>query len=114
MGPCSLPVIYLGPNYGGRNEDNGDLLQKVHMHARLHSVPPTLLQVTAHPHLHQRHGKDIERWTPRFVGAQYDTGKEWRNNARKNEEMEPKQKQYTAVDVTGDGSQVWCCKSNLP
>ena len=29
MGPCSLPVIYLGPNYGGGNEDNGDLLQKI-------------------------------------------------------------------------------------
>ena len=26
---CSLPVIYLGPNYGGDNEDNGNLLQKV-------------------------------------------------------------------------------------
>ena len=26
---CSLPVIYLGPNYGGSNEDNGNLLQKV-------------------------------------------------------------------------------------
>ena len=24
--------------------------------------------------------------------------------------MEPKQKQYTAVDVTGDGSKVQCCK----
>jgi len=24
----SLPVIYLGPNYGGGNEDNGDLLQR--------------------------------------------------------------------------------------
>ena len=29
MGLCSLPVIYLGPNYGGGDEDNGDLLQKV-------------------------------------------------------------------------------------
>ena len=27
---------------------------------------------------------------PRLVGAQYDTGEEWRNNSRKNEEMEPK------------------------
>ena len=25
---CSFPVIYLGPNYGEGNEDNGDLLQK--------------------------------------------------------------------------------------
>jgi len=43
---------------------------------------------------------------PRLVGVQYDTGEEWRNNSRKNEEMEPKQKQYPVVDVTGDGSKV--------
>ena len=47
---------------------------------------------------------------PRSVGAQYATGDQWRNNSRKNEGMEPKQKQYTAVDVTGDRSKVRCCK----
>ena len=36
---------------------------------------------------------------PRLVGAQYATGEEWRNNSRKNEEMEPKQKQHPVVDV---------------
>ena len=36
------------------------------------------------------------------VGAQYSTGDQWRNNSRKNEGVEPKQKQYPAVDVTGD------------
>ena len=41
---------------------------------------------------------------PRLVGAQYATGDQWRNNSRKNEEMEPKQKQYPFVDVTGAGS----------
>ena len=46
----------------------------------------------------------------RLVGAWYATGDQWRNNSRRNEEMEPKQKQYTAVDVTGVGSKVWCCK----
>ena len=40
------------------------------------------------------------------VGAQYTTGDEWRNNSRKNEGMEPKQKQYPVVDVTGDRSKV--------
>ena len=40
----------------------------------------------------------------RSVGAQYATGEEWRNNSRKNEEMEPKLKQHPAVDMTGDGS----------
>ena len=47
---------------------------------------------------------------PRSVGAQYTTGDQWRNNSRKNEGMEPKQKQYPAVDVTGDRSKVQCCK----
>ena len=47
---------------------------------------------------------------PRSVGAQYATGEEWRNNSRKNEEMEPKQKQPSVVDVMGDGSKVRCCK----
>ena len=43
---------------------------------------------------------------PRSVGAQYAAGDQWRNNSRKNEGMEPKQKQHPAVDVTGDGSKV--------
>ena len=43
---------------------------------------------------------------PRFVGAQYATGDQWRNNSRKNEGMEPKQKHHSVVDVTGDGSKV--------
>ena len=43
---------------------------------------------------------------PGLVGAQYATGDQWRNNSRKNEETEPKQKQYPVVDVTGDGSKV--------
>ena len=47
---------------------------------------------------------------PRSVGAQYATGDQWRNNSRKNKEMEPKQKQHLAVDVTGDGSKLRCCK----
>ena len=43
---------------------------------------------------------------PRSVGAQYATGDQWRNNSRKNEGMEPKQKQYPVVDVTGDRRKV--------
>ena len=45
-----------------------------------------------------------------MVSAQYVTGDQWENNSRKNEEMEPKQKQYPVVDVTGDISKVQCCK----
>ena len=47
---------------------------------------------------------------PRLIGAQYATGDQWRINSRKNEEMEPKQKQHLVMDVTGDGSKVQCCK----
>ena len=43
---------------------------------------------------------------PWLVGAQNATGEEWRNRSRKNEEAEPKQKQCTVVDVTGDESKV--------
>ena len=49
----------------------------------------------------------------RSVGAQYATGEEWRNNARKNEETESRQKQHPVVDVTGDGSKVRCCQEQL-
>ena len=48
--------------------------------------------------------------------VQYATGDQWRNNSRKNEGMEPKQKQQQqknkqqnktkAVDVTGDRSNI--------
>ena len=41
---------------------------------------------------------------PRSVGAQYATRDQWRNNSRKNEGMEPKQKQYLVVSVTVDRS----------
>ena len=47
---------------------------------------------------------------PRSVGAQYTTRDQWRNNSRKNEEIESKQKQHPGVDVTGNGSKVRCCK----
>ena len=46
----------------------------------------------------------------RSVGAQYATGDQWRNKSRKNEGMEPKQKQYPVVDVTGNRSKVRCSK----
>ena len=51
-------------------------------------------------------GKTLKEEFPRSVGAQYATGDQWRNNFRKNERMEPKQKQYPVLDVTGDRSKV--------
>ena len=47
---------------------------------------------------------------PRSVGAQYATGDQWGNNSRKNEGMEPQQKQHPVFHVPGDGSKVRCCK----
>ena len=47
---------------------------------------------------------------PRSVGARYATGDQWGNSSRKNEGMEPKQKQHPVVDVTGDGSKLQSCK----
>ena len=54
--------------------------------------------------------KTLKEELPRSVGARYATGDQWRNNSRKNERMEPKQKQYPAVDVTGDTSKLRCYK----
>ena len=48
----------------------------------------------------------LKQELPRSVGAQYATGDQWRNNSKKNEGMEPKQKEYLTVDVTGDRSKI--------
>ena len=54
--------------------------------------------------------RTLKEELPSSVGAQYTTGDQCRDNSRKNEEMEPKQKQCPLVDVTGDRSKVRCCK----
>ena len=48
----------------------------------------------------------LKEESPRSVGAQYAPGDQWRNNSRKNEGMEPKQKQYPVVDGTGESSKI--------
>ena len=50
--------------------------------------------------------KTLKDELARSIGAQYATGDQWRNNCRNNEEMEPKQKQHPALEVTCDGSKV--------
>ena len=50
---------------------------------------------------------------PRSVGAQYATGDQWRTNSRKNEEMEPKQKQHPVVGVSSDESKSNAMKNNI-
>ena len=61
----------------------------------------------------RQNDKTLKEELPRSVRAQYATGDEWRNNSRKNEGMEPKQKQYPAVDVTGDRARSDAVKSNI-
>ena len=46
------------------------------------------------------------------VGAQYDTGGQWRNNSRKNKGMASKQKQHPVVDGTANRSNI-AVKSNI-
>ena len=50
--------------------------------------------------------RTLKNELPRSVGVQYAIRDRWRNKSRKNEEIEPKQKQHLAMDVTDDGSQV--------
>ena len=58
----------------------------------------------------RRKDRTLKDELPRSLGAQYATGDQWTNNSRKNEGMEPKQKQYPAVDVTGGRSKIRCSK----
>ena len=64
----------------------------------------SILALRPHEQYEKAKDRTLKDEFPRWVGAQYTTGDQWRNNSRKNEETEPKQKQHTVVDVTGDGS----------
>ena len=70
----------------------------------------SILALRTHEHMKRQKDRTLKEELPRPVGAQYATGDQWRNNSRKNEETEPKQKQHTVTDVTGDGSKVQCSK----
>ena len=63
--------------------------------------------------MRRQNDRILKEELPRSVGAQYATGDQWRNNSRKNEEMEPKENQYTVVDVTGDRARSNAVKSNI-
>ena len=63
-----------------------------------------------HKQYEEEKDRTLKDELPKSVGAQYATGEEWRNNSRKNEETKPTRKQCLVVDVTGDGSKVWCYK----
>ena len=63
-----------------------------------------------HEQYERQNDKILKEELARMVDTQYVTGDQWRDNSRKNEGMEPKQKQYPVVDVTGERSKVQCCK----
>ena len=54
----------------------------------------------------RQNDRTLKEELTRSVGTQYASGDQWRNNSRKNEGMEPKQKQHPVVDVTGVRSKV--------
>ena len=66
----------------------------------------SILALKSHEQYEKTKDRTLKDELLRLVGAQYATGDQWRNNSRKNEGMEPKQKQYPVVDVTGDRSKV--------
>ena len=63
--------------------------------------------------MERQHDRILKEGLLRSVGAQQVTGDQWRNNSGKNEEMEPKQKQYPVVDVTGDRARYDAVKRNI-
>ena len=74
-------------------EGNGEPLQYSYLESSMKSMK-------------RKEDRTLKDELSRWVGAQYATGDQWRNNSRKNEGMEPKQKQHPVVNVTGDGSKV--------
>ena len=66
----------------------------------------SILALRTHKQYEKKKDQILKDELPRPVGAQYATGDQWKINSRKNEEMEPKQKQYPVVDVTGVRSKV--------
>ena len=77
-------------------EENGKLLQHSCLENPMNSMK-------------RQKDRTLKDELPTSVGAQYAIGDQWRNNSRKNEETEPKKKQYPVVDVTGDRSKARSC-----
>ena len=88
----------------------GEIWQNVVHWRKEWKITSAFLPWEPHEQCERQNDRILKEELPRSVGAQYATGDQWRNNSRKNEGMEPKQKQYSVVDETGDRSKVWCCK----
>jgi len=72
-----------------------------HSKSLQHSCPENPMKI-----MKRQKDRTLKDELPRFVGAQYANGDQWRNNSRKNEGIEPKQKQHPVVDGTGDRSKI--------
>ena len=99
----NLPKFYLG-HFEARCDKN-----VVHWRKEWQTTS-VFLPWEPHEHYEKTKSRTLKDDFPRSGGAQHATRDQWRNNSRKNEEAEPRQKQHPAVDVTGDGSKVRCCK----
>ena len=86
-----------GQSMWSTGEGNGKPLQQSYLENPMNSMK-------------RQKDRTLKDELPRSVGVQYATGDQWRNNSRKNEGMEPKQKQHPVVDGIGDRSKVQCCK----
>ena len=89
---------------------SGEVWQNVVHWRREWQTTSVFLPWEPHEQYEKQNDRILKEELPRSVGTQYATGDQWRNNSRKNEGMESKQKEYPAVDVTGDRSKVWCYK----
>ena len=92
-GSCSDVTVERSDRRWSTGEGNGKPLQYSCLENPMNSMK-------------RQNNRMLKEELPRSVGAQYATGDQWRNNSRKNEVMEPKQKQFPAVDVTGDSNKV--------
>ena len=88
----------------------GEFWQNIVHWRREWQTTSVFLSWEPHEQYEKPNDRTLKEELPRLVGGQYATEDQWRNNSRKNEGIEPKQKHYPAVDVTGDRSKVWCCK----
>ena len=85
---------------GSTGEGNGTLLQYSCLQNPMNSMK-------------RQSDRTLKDELPNSVCAQHANGEQGKNNSRKNEEMEPKQKQHPVVDVTGDGSKSNAIKNNI-
>ena len=90
--------------------DGGELQQNMIHWRKEWKTTSVFLLSEPHQQYEKAKNRTLKEELPRLVGAQYATGDQWRNNSRKNEEMEAKQKQHPVVNGTGDRSKIRCSK----